>query len=154
MHSKAKHLGTPLLSKIKGFSDNLGPYFKVLEVFCGTHPQWANNAFGALRLILQVRLCNHCQWVSLADYFSQLASNFGTFFEKLCGVLERLAARLPRYEEVFQSLAPNTTTVTSRLSSSFGQLYADLFELFEAVARVFSSKDGSKYRLNYLRSIQ
>jgi hypothetical protein len=82
MHSKAKHLGTPLLSKIKGFSDNLGPYFKVLEIFCGTHLQWANNAFGALRLILQVRLCNHCQWVSLADYFSQLASNFGTFFRE------------------------------------------------------------------------
>lgn len=42
------------LEKIKTFGDNLQPYFKIIEIFCGSHPEWSNLVLGALRLILQV----------------------------------------------------------------------------------------------------
>lgn len=42
------------LDQIKAFGDNLEPYFKIIEIFCGSHPEWSNLALGALRLILQV----------------------------------------------------------------------------------------------------
>ena len=52
--SKAKSRLLPYLAKVDSFGENLSPYFKILEIFCGSHPEWANIALGALRLILQV----------------------------------------------------------------------------------------------------
>lgn len=44
------------LHKVKVLGDNLQPYFKIMEIFCGAHPEWANIALGSLQLILQVRV--------------------------------------------------------------------------------------------------
>ena len=55
--SKSRRRTTTSLAKIKAFGDNLVPYFKIMEIACATHPEWANIALGALRLILQVRIC-------------------------------------------------------------------------------------------------
>lgn len=52
--SKAKRRGLPLLGRIKSLSNNLGPYFKVMEILCSSHPEWASIAYGAFRFILQV----------------------------------------------------------------------------------------------------
>lgn len=54
--SKRKRRISASLAKLKVFGDNLGPYFKVVEIICGAHPEWANIALGALRLVLQVDL--------------------------------------------------------------------------------------------------
>lgn len=43
------------LEKVTALGNNLQPYFKVMETFCGAHPEWANIALGSLLLILQVR---------------------------------------------------------------------------------------------------
>jgi hypothetical protein len=51
--SKSKRRGMPLLKTIKGFSDRLCPYFKTIERFCSSNPEWSCIAWGALRLILQ-----------------------------------------------------------------------------------------------------
>lgn len=53
---KAKRRGLPVLRRIKNLSDNLSPYFKIMEILCASHPEWANIAFGALRLVLTVSL--------------------------------------------------------------------------------------------------
>lgn len=53
--SKAKRKGLPLLKRIKTLSDNLMPYFKIMEILCSsTHPEWANIALGAFCLVLMV----------------------------------------------------------------------------------------------------
>jgi len=39
---------------VKSFGDNLEPYFKIVELVCGAHPEFANIAFGAFRLVLVV----------------------------------------------------------------------------------------------------
>lgn len=44
------------LEKVKTLGDNLQPYFKIMEIFCGAHPEWANIALGSLQLVLQVRV--------------------------------------------------------------------------------------------------
>jgi hypothetical protein len=53
--AKAKRRGIPSFRRIKSLSDNLTPYFKIIEISCATHPEWA-LAFGALRLVLTVSL--------------------------------------------------------------------------------------------------
>jgi hypothetical protein len=53
--SKAKKRGLPFLKRIKSFSENLSPYFKIMEILCAAHPEWANIALGAFRLVLAVR---------------------------------------------------------------------------------------------------
>ena len=52
--SKAKKRILPCLKKVKSFGDNLSTYFKVLEIFCASNPEWANLALGSLFLVLQV----------------------------------------------------------------------------------------------------
>ena len=71
---------------------------------------------------------------------NQLASNFVTFFEKLCITIERLAARLPRFEEIQLAMPESKSKVTHRLTESLLKFYADLFEFFQAVALVFSCR--------------
>lgn len=57
--TKAKRRVKPCLDKIKDLGDNLTPYFKVLEIFCASNPEWANLVLGALHLILKVsQLCS------------------------------------------------------------------------------------------------
>ncbi|KAJ4406620.1 hypothetical protein N0V82_010086 [Gnomoniopsis sp. IMI 355080] len=41
------------LKKVQAFGRNLEPYFHIMEIFCGAHPEWANIAFGSLQLVLQ-----------------------------------------------------------------------------------------------------
>jgi hypothetical protein len=53
--AKSRRRLEPCFKKIKSFGDNLAPYFKVIEIFCAAHPEWANIALGALRLILEVK---------------------------------------------------------------------------------------------------
>ncbi|KAI1320331.1 hypothetical protein F5Y16DRAFT_405634 [Xylariaceae sp. FL0255] len=113
---------------IHAFGDNLSPYFKTMEIFFAGLPEWANFAFGSLRLILQ------------------LASHFTTFFEKLCQTIESLTARLPRYEELYNSLKAHNGQINQRLKESMQSLYVTLFEFFEAVSRVFSNKHGKVKR--------
>jgi hypothetical protein len=45
----------PFMRRIKNFSDCLEPYFKVVEIVCQSNPEWTCVAWGAFRLVLQVR---------------------------------------------------------------------------------------------------
>jgi hypothetical protein len=56
--AKSKQRGLRFAQKIQSLSESLGPYFSIIEIFCGAHPEYANLAWGALRLILQVP--SHC----------------------------------------------------------------------------------------------
>jgi hypothetical protein len=43
-----------IIQSIKIFTENLQPYFEVLNIFISSHPDWAAIAWGAFRLVLQV----------------------------------------------------------------------------------------------------
>lgn len=138
------------LEKVKHLGDNLEPFFSVMEIFCGAHPEWANIALGSLQLVLQVRhIYPIVYFTALTNKMDemQLASHFVTFFEKLCEVVETLNTRLPRFQELYDSIVKQSTqTLSPALKFSFQRLYCHLFEFYGAVARVFSKKCGSMYQ--------
>lgn len=121
--STPKRRGAKFLTQIKRLSDRLQPCFKGLDLLAQSD-QWSATAWGVFRLVLQ------------------LASNYVVFFEKLAKVIERVAAALPQYEQFMEIFGSGAS---ERLKASLCQVYVDLFEFFEGVARVFTKKNGSKY---------
>ena len=121
--STQKRRGAKFLRQIKRLSDRLQPCFNGLDLLAQSD-QWSAIAWGAFRLVLQ------------------LASNFVTFFEKLTKVIECVAAALPQYEQCMEIFGNGAS---ERLNASLCQVYVDLFEFFQDVARVFTKKNGSKH---------
>ncbi|KAH6880794.1 hypothetical protein B0T10DRAFT_581439 [Thelonectria olida] len=117
-----------LIRKVQVFGERLGQYFKVVDILCSTQPEWANIVWGALRLVLQ------------------LASNFGSFLDKLCERLEQLGACMPRFEEVFTSLKLSAQQFTSRLPDALVNFYHCILDFCYEVTRIFIRKDGSTKR--------
>ncbi|CAG9990590.1 unnamed protein product [Clonostachys byssicola] len=113
--------------KIEAFTDNLEPYLGVIAIICGSHAGRADTTFGILRLVLQ------------------MASSYGSFFEKLCDALERLDARFPRYQELYDKLSSQKVgPVGSTLTNALGNTYDLLFEFFQSVAGLFSRPSGRR----------
>ncbi|CAH0017112.1 unnamed protein product [Clonostachys rhizophaga] len=111
--------------KIKAFTDNLEPYLGVIAIICGSHAGRADATFGTLRLVLQ------------------MASSYGSFFEKLCDALERLDIRFPRYQELYDKLSSRKAgPVGPTLTNALGKTYDFLFEFFQSVAGLFSRPSG------------
>lgn len=52
--SKRGSKTTRCLNKIRQLGDSLEPYFKIMEIFCASHPDWANIALGGLLLVFKV----------------------------------------------------------------------------------------------------
>ncbi|KAH6970626.1 hypothetical protein BKA56DRAFT_596676 [Ilyonectria sp. MPI-CAGE-AT-0026] len=113
------------LDKLKGLNDRLESYFKVVDAFVQSNPEYSATTWGAIRLILQ------------------LASNFGSFFNKLLDVLMKLGQKFPRYEEILKCSPQN---ITQGFQHSLKKFYRDLFEFFTAVAKVFRRKNGELRR--------
>jgi len=52
--TKQKTRGRKHLQAIREFSDNLAPYFRLVDIFVSSNPQYAALCWGAVRLVLQV----------------------------------------------------------------------------------------------------
>ena len=52
--SSHQHVG-PIINKITSFTTRIQPYFEVLGIIVSSHPESAAIAWGAFRLVLQVR---------------------------------------------------------------------------------------------------
>jgi hypothetical protein len=48
--------GRKLLGGVKDLTDALEPYFKVIEIFCNSHPEVSSLVWGTIRLLLQVSI--------------------------------------------------------------------------------------------------
>ncbi|KAK3352765.1 hypothetical protein B0T25DRAFT_192337 [Lasiosphaeria hispida] len=118
-----------LLNRLSDFSDNLGCYFKAVDIFVQSNPETAAVVWGAIRLVLQ------------------LASNFGSFFNKLVEVLKQLGQKIPKYQEILQC-SPKDVSVT--FQQSLTGFYVDLLEFLTAVARVFRRKNGELKRAMFV----
>jgi hypothetical protein len=134
-----------LLTCVQRCGDCLQPYFEVVGTVIQSHPEVAAIAWGSFRLVLLVRepiYLNHSEIV-IDEY--QLASNFGTFFDKLGHIFEELSKRIPAYNEISQLLAKTKvqTQISDRFLGSLRAFYIDLYEFFRSVTRVFSQKNGS-----------
>jgi hypothetical protein len=123
--TKKKEYAKPI-EKLRRFSDHLKPYFEIIEIAITSNPDVAALVWSAIRLIFK------------------LASNFGTFFDKLSDLLEVYGEKLPRFEKI-DKLAKNNFSDMFR--DTLKTIYIDLFELFTAIARIFTKADGCKLSL-------
>ncbi|KAH7391025.1 hypothetical protein DE146DRAFT_634868 [Phaeosphaeria sp. MPI-PUGE-AT-0046c] len=130
----------PSMRRIRNFGDRLGPYFKVIEIVCQSNPEWTCIAWGAFRLVLQVR--DPHRLPKIISNAAKLANNFTTFFEKLSKLIESLTMKLPQYAEFYETLCSGNSRFSPRLQGSLVEFYVDIFEFFQAIARVFSRPDG------------
>ncbi|KEZ45185.1 hypothetical protein SAPIO_CDS2639 [Scedosporium apiospermum] len=121
--------GKRWLNIIRKFSDGLEPYFKVVNIYVSSKPECAAIFWGSLRLVLQ------------------LASNYGTFFEKMTKMLSSLTDELPQYGELLdlcQHRGPDTEDEanTLRVQAHIVLIYKDMFAVLHTAARIFAKSDG------------
>jgi hypothetical protein len=57
---------TRILNRFKNFADQLQPYFEVMNIVLQSHPEWTAIAFGAFRLVIQVRF-----FYQIQQFFAQ-----------------------------------------------------------------------------------
>ncbi|KAK1825634.1 hypothetical protein QBC39DRAFT_270676 [Podospora conica] len=109
---------------ISSFSEKLRPYFEIMGIFVQSHPEWAALAWGAIRLILK------------------LANNYVSFTERLGELLDDIKAQLPRFSDLFELWKNDKAHPASqRLQVSLKAFYVDLFQLFRAIAGVFTRRN-------------
>ena len=126
--AKDRIRGRGFISRIRSFNDSLAPYFGVIEVIISSNPEYAAIAWGSIRLALQ------------------LASNYASFFDKLTQSLARLGHHLPQgqiIEQIYRS--QHRQEFPERVKSALCQVYVDIFEFLQSVARVFTTNNG-KYK--------
>ncbi|KAL2075301.1 hypothetical protein VTL71DRAFT_244 [Oculimacula yallundae] len=128
--SKNRVRGRRFMGRIKAFSDGLAPYFEVVGIIVQSNPEYAALAWGGVRLVLQ------------------LASNYATFFDKLTRTLERLSHHIPQYELIVGLYNGRyLDQFAQRITVSLREVYVDIFQFLQRVARVFTRRDGkTKYR--------
>ena len=51
---KNRERGNKYLSGLKKLSENLTPYFRVIDLFVNSNPEYASLAWGGINLVLQV----------------------------------------------------------------------------------------------------
>jgi flagellar biosynthesis GTPase FlhF len=126
--AKDRIRGRGFMSRIKSFNDSLAPYFGVIEVVISSNPEYAAIAWGSIRLALQ------------------LASNYSSFFDKLTQSLARLGHHLPQgqiIEQIYRS--QHRQEFPECVKNALCQVYVEVFEFLQNVARVFSKNNG-KYK--------
>ncbi|EHK17642.1 uncharacterized protein TRIVIDRAFT_210425 [Trichoderma virens Gv29-8] len=150
-----------MLRKIQAFGNKLSPFFGIIDILCSAHPEWANVAWGAFRLVLQMLLwlfatVHNDDLTKRLNRRVKLASNFGTFFENLCETLDQLAAEFPQWTEIYISLGRDKHSFSQRLPEALVRFYTCMFDFLHSVSRVFIRKDGkpkktSLYVANIMR---
>ncbi|KAJ4297992.1 hypothetical protein N0V90_005891 [Kalmusia sp. IMI 367209] len=114
------------ISKIDALNASLSPYFKALDMFPQSNPEFAAIAWGAFKLALQ------------------LASNYTSFFEKLLRTLGRFAEEFPQYEHLVSRFKDQP--IPPRLRQSLVNLYSDLLRFLSSIIGIFARKDGTSRR--------
>lgn len=126
--AKDRIRGRGFMSRIRSFNDSLAPYLGVIEVLISSRPEYTAIAWGSIRLVLQ------------------LASNYASFFDKLTQSLARLGHYLPQgqiIEQIYRS--QHRQQFPEHVKNALCQVYVDIFEFLQNVARVFTKNDG-KYK--------
>jgi len=55
--------------KIDQFAKAMEPFFKITDLLVSSHPEWSAIAWGAIRLVFQVRMFTHYEYAMKSTYF-------------------------------------------------------------------------------------
>ncbi|KEY72958.1 hypothetical protein S7711_07922 [Stachybotrys chartarum IBT 7711] len=121
--------GKKWLSIIQKFTDGVEPYFKIVDIFVSSHPEYAALFWGSLRLVLQI------------------AGNYTSFFDKLMRLFESVTDTLPQYEELLELCVKQSRTTDdeanpNRMQNHIQETYTDIFRILHIVTGIFVKPDG------------
>jgi hypothetical protein len=130
-------------NKISQFSKNLEPFFKIVDIFISSHPDWAAIAWGAIRMVFQVRFGG--MQYAIHTKLSQLSANFAGFFERLAAMFQEMNRKLPNYAlrvELIRSRADKMSwrRTHERVFKSLSLVYVDILQFCHDACRLFSKK--------------
>ncbi|SPO04744.1 uncharacterized protein DNG_07429 [Cephalotrichum gorgonifer] len=121
--------GKRWLGIIKKFSDGLEPFFKIVDIFVSSKPEFAAIFWGSLRLVLQ------------------LAGDYSSFFEKFAQMLSTLTEALPQYSELLdlcKDRPPSNDDENNnvRIQTHIREIYKDIFAVLHVAVGIFAKPDG------------
>lgn len=77
--------------KISQFGKAIEPFFKIIDIFISSHPDWAAIFWGAIRMVFQVRLIGR-------NGFLVIASDIMLAEQPLCGLLREASRNVFRIQ--------------------------------------------------------
>ncbi|KAI0384987.1 hypothetical protein F5Y04DRAFT_246589 [Hypomontagnella monticulosa] len=84
------------IESIKEFAAQLSPFFKVVDTFVSSHPDYAAVAWGALKLVFQ------------------LAENFTSFFDKLIKLISEITDAFTQYTDILSICSQSSDHVAKK----------------------------------------
>ncbi|KAF4462687.1 NACHT domain-containing [Fusarium albosuccineum] len=116
------------ISAADRIASRLRPYFRVIDVFVQSNPEYAALAWGTLRVILE------------------MASNFTTLFQKIENMLMKMAYTLPDFTVFLDHLSrrdsQNAAAAFPRLVKALAYIYGDMLEFCHRVCKLLSGSSN------------
>ncbi|KAK0645509.1 hypothetical protein B0T16DRAFT_141096 [Cercophora newfieldiana] len=123
--------GNTAIQVIHRLGEALNPYFKIIEIFISSNPQYAAVIWGGIRLVLQ------------------MASNFVTFFGKFLQLMSTLAESLSEYKAILGLCMAEAAIPGSQDRLEFSlvlkrieAVYGDILNVLRAAVHVFTRNNG------------
>lgn len=124
---------TTCCKAVSNAGQRLMPYFRVVDIFVSSHPEYAALLWGAIRLMFE------------------LGMNYVAFLEKFCAMLEQATGLLPSYESLYkriellnQERAKNKSVskLSPRLPDWLSLIYVDILQFCQEACNILSGKRG------------
>ncbi|KAL1616668.1 hypothetical protein SLS54_008235 [Diplodia seriata] len=124
---------TACCEAVNTVGQRLMPYFKVVDIFVSSHPEYAALLWGAVRLMFV------------------LGMNYVDFLEKFCKMLEDVTGYLPAYESLIDWMAwleeertrhRTVRELNPRLPDWLSLIYVDILQFCQEACSILSGKRG------------
>ncbi|KAL0253447.1 hypothetical protein SLS55_010426 [Diplodia seriata] len=132
-HHIHKSCITACCEAVNTVGQRLMPYFKVVDIFVSSHPEYAALLWGAVRLMFV------------------LGMNYVDFLEKFCKMLEDVTGYLPAYESLIDWMAwleeertrhRTVRELNPRLPDWLSLIYVDILQFCQEACSILSGKRG------------
>lgn len=127
---------TMCIACVESFGKRMEPFFDVVGVFVSSHPEYAAILWGSVRLMFQ------------------LGINYIAFLEKLCSMLNQMAAMLPACEDVFEALNHRCARqFNPRFSTALAYMYQDVLSFCRESSIIVLGKRGMRAKMRAIWDI-
>lgn len=123
------------------FIRTFAPYFDVLSTCIEVHPEWVSCFWGALRLVIKVRVLSYI-WLQPELIPWQMSSDYISLLEKVADMFEAIAHTTPPYQQIYEVCRrdfprPQTMQEEQHLAALLSYIYADFVQLFLEIYQIF-----------------
>lgn len=134
---------TKVCKRIENFAGKIESFFEVIGIFVQTNPQYSGLVWGAIRLVFLI------------------GTNYVTYLEKLSGMIEKMTASLPAYDEYVKTLRSrkarqdgNAHGISNRLIKALAYVFADVLQFCQEACELFSKYGkGVRKKVTFINAI-